>query len=154
MKPIPFLAALLVIVSMTMPWFTAQTGHPLNGGTMSYKSFAPNQSSTTQAVSFWDVVKSIYTNEKHVKDCLKLEANKTSLRTLISFLSAPLILLGAVIGLFKGKFGHGVGLIGMVLLTVMILYWGNNKGTLTVGIGYLLAWVGFAVGFVASAGSK
>jgi len=149
-RPIPFLAALLVLVAMGMPWFTSQHA---SGGVVAY-AIDHNGSSSNRSLSFLDVVKGLYLNEKEVRSYLHLKAKETSINELLSIVSVPLILLGAVIGLFNGKLGHGVGLVGMVLLTVGLLQWGSGKGTLSVGTGYLLAWVGFSVGFVSSAGSK
>ncbi len=152
MRPIPFLAALLVLVAMGMPWFTSQ--HTSEGVVAHAVAVDNGSSPSNRSLSFLDVVKGLYLNEKEIRNYLHLKAKEKSVSELLSIISVPLILLGAVIGLFNGKLGHGVGLAGMILLTVGLVPWGSRGGTLSVGVGYLLAWVGFSVGFVSSALSK
>jgi len=149
-RPIPFLAAILVLVAMSMPWFTPQhVPERMVAYAIDNNSVVSNSS-----LSFIDVVKGLYLHEEGVKNNLLINSKNLPINEILSIISVPLILLGAVIGLFNGKLGHGVGLIGMTLLTVGLLPWGTGNSTLSVGMGYLLAWVGFSVGFVSAAGSK
>lgn len=154
MKPIPFLAALLVLVAIGMPWFTAE--HEPIVGVLTINN---SSMETGEELSLWDIAKGIYSNplslENSTVETLRIES-PSRLFSFLPLVGIPLIMLGAVVGLFHGKAGHGIGLIGMVLLTLPLVYspGAGIRGSLTVGIGYILAWVGFSVGFVFSVASK
>jgi len=150
MRPIPFLAALLVLVAMGMPWFTPQySPERVVAYAIDYNSTVSNSS-----LSFVDIVRGLYLHRDEIRDYFHIATKDIPINEILSLITIPLILLGAVIGLFNGKLGHGVGLIGMTLLTIGLLPWGTENSTLSVGMGYLLAWVGFSVGFVSAVGSK
>ncbi len=153
MKPIPFLAALLVLVAMTMPWFTADN-------TQRMGVLATSGHSDNGELTLWNITKEVYSNPVTIKEnvlkTLRIES-ASSFESILPILGIPLVILGAVIGLFKGRAGHGMGLLGMVLLTLPLIYSpgeGIRSGSLTVGIGYVLAWVGFSVGLVSALASK
>ncbi|ASJ02407.1 hypothetical protein A3L09_03640 [Thermococcus profundus] len=155
MKPVPFLAALLVIVAMTMPWFTPGSKEPgiQMFGVASVGEHSDNKDSA--GLSFIDVARNVYLNRDVLNQNLRLEEKGGVPGMLLSFIAFPLIIIGAVTGLFKGKFGHGIGLVGMVILTLALVYGnGRSTGSLRIGSGYLLAWVGFSVGLVSSAFQK
>ncbi len=149
MRPIPFLAALLVLVAMGMPWFTPQYSPEIVAYSVEHNSTVSNSS-----LSFVDIVRGLYLHRDEVRDYFHTATKNVPINEILSLIAIPLILLGAVIGLFNGKLGHGVGLIGMTLLTIGLLPWGTENSTLNVGVGYLLAWVGFSVGFVSAVGPK
>jgi len=152
MKPIPFLAALLVLVAMTMPWFTADNTQRM--GVL----VASGQNGNGE-LSLWNITEKVYSNPLTIKESalktLRIES-ASSFESILPILGIPLVILGAVIGLFKGKVGHGMGLLGMVLLTLPLVYspGAGIRGSLTVGIGYVLAWVGFSIGIVSALASK
>jgi hypothetical protein len=152
MRPIPFLAALLVLVAMTMPWFTPQN-------TPSMKALNTMGGENGKDLSLWDVARSLYSNPVVIENATQKTLMMDSPSNLWNFLpvvGVPLIVLGAIVGLFKGRVGHGLGLVGMVLLTLPLVYSPGQglRGSLTLGIGYILAWVGFSVGLVSSVTSK
>ncbi|WP_010477221.1 hypothetical protein [Thermococcus zilligii] len=151
MKPVPFLAALLVIVAMTMPWFTPGSKSP---EIRMFLATSPEKGSAEggQGLSFVDMAKAIYLK----KDALKQDLNggAKTLNIILPLVAFPLIILGAFMGLFNGKFGHAIGLIGMVILTLSLVYGGSDGGSLRIGSGYLFAWVGFSLGLVSSVLSK
>jgi hypothetical protein len=153
MKAIPFLAALLVLVAMTMPWFTADdaknVGIPTTSGPQAEKN----------GLSLWDIAEKVYSNPLTLKESaiktLRIEST-SSIESILPIVGIPLVILGAVIGLFKGRVGHGVGLLGMVLLTLPLVYspGAGIRGSLTVGVGYMLAWIGFSIGLISALASK
>lgn len=153
MKPVPFLAALLVIVAMTMPWFTQGASNPeVRMFGITSLDRGPHEG-ISQGLSFVDVARDIYLKKDVLKQDLVLEKNREVLGIVLPLIAFPLIILGAFIGLFKGKFGHAIGLVGMVVLTLSMVY-GSGDGSLRIGSGYLLAWVGFSVGLVSAVFSK
>ncbi|NJF24928.1 LuxR family transcriptional regulator [Thermococcus sp. Bubb.Bath] len=151
MKPIPFLAALLVLVAMTMPWFTADNTQGM--GVLS----ASKQDNGE--LSLWSIAEKVYSNPLAIKESavktLQVES-VSSVESILPIIGIPLVILGAVVGLFKGRIGHGVGLLGMVLLTLPMVYspGAGIRGSLTVGVGYVLAWVGFSIGLISALASK
>ncbi|ASJ00272.1 LuxR family transcriptional regulator [Thermococcus gorgonarius] len=154
MKPVPFMAALLVIVAMTMPWFTPESKNPevqMFGITSLERSSAEE---SNQGLSFVDIVRDVYLKKDVLKQDLMIGGNKGVSNIFLSLVAFPLIILGAFIGLFKGKFGHAIGLIGMVIFTLSLVYGSGEEVSLRIGFGYLLAWVGFSVGLVSAVVSK
>ncbi|WP_456366797.1 LuxR family transcriptional regulator [Thermococcus sp.] len=146
MKPLPFLSALLVLVSMTMPWFTAGQAEGIGF----------HVSSTENSVSLINILQQVYSNPTEFQRELAAVFNSpssSSIQLLVPIIAVTLVAVGAVVGLFRGRLGHGTGITGMVLLTGFILYTSKTglSSGLTLGTGYLLAWIGFSVGLISSA---
>ena len=146
MRPVRFLAALLVLASFTLPWVylapdalnQAGISGSLGSGGDSFLSLFQN----TYSPSFLSQVAS--------------ELSRGNYYDLVYALGVLFIGLGAVVGL-ANRAGHFVGILGMVLVSYFFLRVGglsfvahlwNGGSSVKAGMdmGYLITWLGFLIG--------
>jgi len=146
-KPIRFLAALLVLASFTLPWVYLTPG--------ALGQMGVSADSKTGDVSFISLFQDTYS--QGFLSQLAGGIGKGNYHDLIYALGVLFIGLGAFIGL-GSRSGHFVGILGLVLVSYLFIriggwafvthLWGGSGASADVGmdVGYIVTWLGFLVG--------
>ncbi len=146
MKPITFLAALLVLVSFTLPWVHVCHAGPPHAGVIPIDNGG-------RSPSFISLIQKAY-SASSISAIMK-DAGHGRYAGLIYSLGLLFVGLGAIIAIFN-RAGHFVGILGLVMVSYLFLkdggldfiayLWNGSHPWIGISTGYIITWFGFIVG--------
>jgi len=128
MRFMSFISSLIVSVSFFLPWFKLPSG---------------------KTYTFWGILsKSINGSFSWLNP-----SSPGSLTVYVIFFTGVLmILLGVLFGVLGGRSGPALGILGVMVFTAVSWYLYGSGFERILGVGYILAILGFALGLVLAGG--